>query len=86
MILSIYILFQCDIGRDTDEEDVELGSPHAFGGSPQIKESSFDEDAQARLAVLSYEQICRLNDVMEETVSFSSKCLLMYLKMFCNNR
>ncbi|CAH1130722.1 unnamed protein product [Ceutorhynchus assimilis] len=62
-------VLQCDLGQETDDEDVELGSSHSFRGSPQSKENSFDEDTQARLAVLSYEQICKLNDVMEETVS-----------------
>ncbi|XP_050306007.1 terminal nucleotidyltransferase 5C isoform X2 [Anthonomus grandis grandis] len=59
---------KCDIGQDSDDECVEVGGPYDFG-APQNKDNTFDEDAQAKLAVLSYEQICRLNDVMEETVS-----------------
>lgn len=66
-------LLQCDIGQDIDDEDLELGSPHDFGGSPQIKDNSLDEHTQARLAVLSYEQICRINEVMEETVSIHGR-------------
>uniref|UniRef100_A0AAR5NYE2 polynucleotide adenylyltransferase n=1 Tax=Dendroctonus ponderosae TaxID=77166 RepID=A0AAR5NYE2_DENPD len=62
-------VLQCDIGQDTDDEDVGLGVSHGYTSSTQVKENSFNEDMQARLAVLSYEQICRLNDVMGETVS-----------------
>lgn len=63
------LLLQCDLGEDTDDE------PHEYAvTSTQIKDATFDEDTQARLAVLSYEQVCRLNDVMEETVSgFSTR-------------
>ncbi|XP_066139369.1 terminal nucleotidyltransferase 5C isoform X1 [Euwallacea fornicatus] len=56
------------LGEDTDDEDV-LGGHHEYGSPPEVKENGFDEEAHARLAVLSYEQVCRLNDVMEETIS-----------------
>ncbi|KAH1022280.1 hypothetical protein HUJ04_011703 [Dendroctonus ponderosae] len=44
-------LLQCDIGQDTDDEDVGLGVSHGYTSSTQVKENSFNEDMQARLAV-----------------------------------
>ncbi|KAL1501407.1 hypothetical protein ABEB36_006730 [Hypothenemus hampei] len=51
--------------NDSDLEDEEENNL----SSSQKEEVVYEDDSQSRLAVLSYEQICRLNDVMEETVS-----------------
>ncbi|XP_076254610.1 terminal nucleotidyltransferase 5C [Rhynchophorus ferrugineus] len=63
-------VLQCDIGEDSDDQDVELDG---FGEAAQLRDRISEDDAQARLAVLSYEQICRLNDVMDETVSIHGR-------------
>ncbi|XP_030746056.1 terminal nucleotidyltransferase 5C [Sitophilus oryzae] len=57
-------MLQCDIGDDCSEDQVDLESCTRLRS---------EEETQARLAVLSYEQICRLNDVMDETVSIHGR-------------
>lgn len=64
-------ILQCGIEDDSDEE--EIGAMKNLTLNEYVISTTTQQDAkslesQQRLAVLSYDQVCRLNDVMDEVV------------------
>lgn len=64
-------ILQCDIDDDSDDE--EIGAMKNLSLNEYIIDTCSQRDgkdleSQQRLAVLSFEQVCRLNDVMDELV------------------
>lgn len=68
----LFILLQCGISEDSGDEELTLESLRLDEYDSNDPDSKSIE-SQQRLAVLSFEQVCRLNDVMDEIVSIQGR-------------
>lgn len=83
--MKYFLLFQCGIEGDSDDD--ELGAMKDLTINDYINTSvntqqQDDLEAQQRLAVLSFEQVNRLNEVMDEVVCIHGRGRLNFNQMF----